>query len=174
MADEDGRTGLSPFDPPRALLSVVTADGYLWQRTDAVLTPLPSLDDEAVVKALWKGAAPAALVVNSPQAGLLEHVEALVAYRAALVRTALHRRYGKPVSEPTPPFLASLLDESKPPREIDLSAMLDLSRTLQIWRFAGGWGLHAILSGAVEVWRGRLADGSRVQQHADVQSIPVW
>lgn len=174
LACEDGQTGFGSRAPPRALSSVLMADAFLWQRADAAFTPLSSLDEASMVRSLWRSAAPVALVVTSPRSAFDAAVAALQGYRADRARAGLRRRYGKAASDPLPAALASLLDGSKQPDASDLAVLLGASDGLQLLRFSGGWGLHAVLSGEAEAWRARLGDGADVRLHLDVRSIPVW
>lgn len=174
VAADDGRTGLSSFDPPSSLLSALTREAHVWQARTMAFMALSSLDDTAIVKTLWAHASPAALVVTSPHETLNRAVAALKVYHAALALGVLQRRYGRPSVEPLRPALASLLDDSQPPDIGALESVMEDSGGIQLWRFAGGWGLHAILSGCVDAWRERLTAHAPVQQHHDVSSIPVW
>lgn len=174
LVGEDGQTGVTPFAPPSTALPVILSDAYLWQPQNTELLALSQLDDTATVKAIGKHASPAALVITSPDASLLAAFAALKQHRALLGKIALQRRYGKPVTEIEPLPLDDLMHSGQPPSVEVLQALLTGSRGIQLWHFAGEWGLSAVLSGAVDDWAGRLSAGAPIKVHSDASSIPVW
>lgn len=171
---DDGPTGLDRAVASSRLLPSLFAEAHLWQPDGCEWVELGTLPIDAALRAVRTRARPAAVVVEMPSDALRSAFDALRTHHAALAKRALQRRLGRPVSDLSAHALHGLMNDDRVPSTESLQALFDGSRSVQLWQFAGEWGLVATLHGPIDRWAERLMGVGDIRVHQSARTIPVW